>query len=273
MNPLICYLQPKDIKEVQEELSRIPCDKLYIKYYAYPNPHRIARDYFLEHPEYDWLVFLTNDLIATRYDFESIKGAIKKHPMIEVVCGVCNVDLEDNKDYWNVCYNLPTLELNSRRYHWVKRGSFSEIQRVRFAGFPFMWIKREVVESLMSYIHDGKARAGFDGTDLFGKDGYAADLWFCHACYHSNIPIYCMPAAEMKHLRFYGEMLVGKRKPITELYNSKTGLYTHLKEYDMDIIPDNSKQDLVKFHENVKNYQLSLEKERIQSNKNHMKLV
>lgn len=215
MNPLLCYLRPKDIPEVLDNLEQVPCDKLYINYYQYPHPHRIARDYFLAHPEYDWMIVHTNDLVVTKDDYEKIKKDIEDHPFLEIISGVCNVDMDKESDVWNICYNLPTLEFMNRRYHWVKKGSFEGIQRVRFAGFPFMWIKRQVVEGLMSYLDNEKTRAGFDGTDLFGKDGYAADLWFMHACYKSNIPVYVDSRVDMKHLRFVGEMLVGKREPIT----------------------------------------------------------
>lgn len=217
INPLICYLRPKDIPQVLDELEKIPCDKLYINYYPYPYPHRIARDYFLAHPEYTHLVMCTNDLVVTHKDYEGMLRNIVNHPMIDVWCGVCNVDTTEECDYWNICFDLPVLKW-PRQYNWIHKNSGLKgyVIRVPFAGFPFMWIQRKVMEKMCL---NGEDRPGFDGTDLFGKDGYAADLWFCHSLWDWHVPIYCDTNIDMLHLRFFGDMQVGKKEPFVEFIN------------------------------------------------------
>lgn len=227
---LHAYLQPKDIPEVTDHLDEIPCDKLLIQYYPYPHPHRILREFMIEHKEYTHLAIHTNDLVVTISDYDKMMMNLFNHPFLEVIAGVCNVDQEGEKDVWNVCFNLPTLDIKTRVYHWVKKGGFNGIQRVRFAGFPYMWVKREILENIDS----NSQRPIFDGTDLFGKDGYSADLWFSHGLYHSNIPIYCDSNIEMKHLRYFGEMQVG-RKPTQTIW-VKDGIAQRIPKYDMGVM-------------------------------------
>jgi hypothetical protein len=212
VNPLICYLQAKDIPDVLNPLKEIPCDKLYIKYYAYPHPHRIARDFFLEHEEYTHLIIHPPDLIVKAPHFFLLKNDLEYHDFLEVLGGVCNVDMGENIDKWNICFNLPSLGIHKRVYQWVKKRRFDpSIIRVRHCGNSFMFVSRAVVENLK----DESGRPGLDGTDLYDKDGFAPDLFFCTSCYKSNIPIYVDTEVQMVHLRFEGDMLVGKREPQT----------------------------------------------------------
>jgi len=215
INPLLVYLRPKDIPIVLENLDTIPCDKLYINYYPYPHPHRIARDYFLAHPEYTHLLICTNDLVVTKQDYDKMLENIVNYPMLDVMCGVCNVDGDQEKDFWNICPDLPQLDANRRVYHWYHKqcGLKGFIFRVAFAGFPFMCIARHIVEGLMRK----PGRPGYDGCDLFGVDGFAADLWFCTALWELHVPIYCDSNIEMLHLRYEYEMQVGKKEPNCEL--------------------------------------------------------
>ena len=216
INPLICYLRPKDIPEVLTEMEKIPCDKLYINYICYPYPHRIARDYFLSHPEYTHLMIIPNDLVVTRKDYERMIDNISKYPMLDVLCGVCNVDLDQEKDYWAICHNLP--DLGGMNYNWYKSSLRDVLQgriiRVPFAGMPFMVMARHVIEGLTNEL----SRPGYDGTDLFGKEGYATDVYLCHNLWNFHIPIYCDTGIEMLHLRYKYEMQVGKKSPSCELH-------------------------------------------------------
>lgn len=217
VNPLICYLRPKDIPIVLDSLNEIPCDKLYINYYGYPFPHKAARDYFLAHDEYTHLCIVTNDLVVTLEDYKKMYFNISMYPMLDVMCGVCNVDGDQEKDKWNITLDLPDLKGEfGRNYHWVKmRDELRGIWlRPLFAGFPFMCVARNVIRAMMYR----PERPGYDGCDLFGKDGFAADLWFCHALHERNVPIYCDTSIEMLHLRYQYEMQVGKKEPNCELH-------------------------------------------------------
>jgi len=219
INPLITYLRPKDIPQVLDALETIPCDKLYINYYPYPHPHRIARDYFLAHPEYTHLCIVTNDLIVTSNHFDKMMSNVKNHPMLSVICGVCNVDGDQEKTKWNICLDLPPIKEKNRSYHWVKMND--ELRgiwlRVAFAGFPFMVCSRHIIEGLMQR----PERPGYDGCDLFGVDGFATDLWFCTSLWERHIPIFCDTGIEMKHLRYEYELQVGIKEPNCELYKGE----------------------------------------------------
>ena len=156
----------------------------------------------------------TNDLVVTPKDYRKMIKNIDNHPMLNVICGVCNVDHLQEKDFWNICFNLP--DLGGMNYQWVK--AMDELRntwlRVKFAGFPFMCIKR----ALMNVLKVRPERPGYDGCDLFGKDGFAADNWFCHALYELHEPIYCDTSIEMDHLRYEYDMQVGKKEPNCELH-------------------------------------------------------
>ena len=197
-------------------MEKIPCDKLFINYIPYPWPHRIARDYFLTHPEYTHLMIIPNDLIVTLKDYRKMVRNIDNYPMIDVICGVCNVDTEQEKDYWAICQNLPAL--GSMDYQWypskIKEYLQGAIIRVPFAGMPFMCMARHVIEGLTR----NEARPGYDGTELFGKDGFATDVHLCHNLWNNHIPIYCDTSIEMLHLRYKYDMLVGKKDPNCELH-------------------------------------------------------
>jgi len=52
MKILLVYLQPKDIPEVLEPLDDIFCDKLYLKYFPYPDVYFEALDFIKLHREY-----------------------------------------------------------------------------------------------------------------------------------------------------------------------------------------------------------------------------
>lgn len=51
IKPLLVYLQAGDYPEVLEPLKDIPCDKLILKYMAYPWPHDLAREFFRDGPK------------------------------------------------------------------------------------------------------------------------------------------------------------------------------------------------------------------------------
>jgi hypothetical protein len=215
IKPLYCYLQPKDIPEVLEPLEQIPCDKLYIKYFPYPYPHRIVREFFLQREQYTHLILHTNDYIVTKQDYEKLISDVEKYPFLEVISGTMNVDLQDELNNMAFTFDLPTLHY-PRVYNWLPRGLVKGIQRVRHVGFSLTCIKRMVIMDLKI---DG--RNGFDGTDMDKTEDFAPDLWFSHSCNAANIPIYVDTDIQLHHMRFHGEMLVGKEEPTLEFVKWK----------------------------------------------------
>ena len=231
INPLYVYLQPKIIPHVLEPLKEIPCDKLYIRYYPYPEPHRIARKFFLEHPEYTHLIIHPNDIIITKADYLKLLDDLQRYPFLEVISGVMNVDLEDNKDHLAACFNLPLLNYNDRRYYWIPREHVKGIQRVRHVGFSLTAISRKVIEELK----DENGRPGFDGVDPKTESIDGADVWFSNCCYHAGIPIYIDCDIFLVHERYVGEMQVGKKEPHIEFIPYKLTMKELKKYYDTSI--------------------------------------
>ena len=228
IKPLLAYLQAKDIPEVLNELQYIPCDKLYVKYYAYPNPHRIIREYFLSHPEYTHLCIVPPDLIVTEKNYWDMYQNVVDYPFISVISGVCNVDLMDEKDYWACTKVLPGLQ-EPRVYDWYHKdcGLKGHIFTVPHSGFVFPWISRHVIERLTL---NGE-RPGYDGTFLDGsKDGFASDLLFSHSLWNNHVPQYVDSNVEMKHLRYEGEMMVGVKDPHCLLYKGRTAMYLNVTD-------------------------------------------
>ena len=238
INPLICYWRPKDIQPVLDGLDSIPCDKLYLNYFAYPHNYTISRKYFLEHPEYTHYVALPNDLVPTKEIFDKLVKTIEeKDP--PVLSGVCNVDMEGNKDKVNVCLKLPAIKYydpktgQHRIYKWLAESQRKtliekgfEQMEFAFAGFPFMFIRRDIIEK----IPFATLPFQVDERPIWeAAGGFGGDLAFCTSCKYHGIPVLVDLTCMMDHLRFYGEMLVGKRQPNIEFIN-KQGQKTLIHE-------------------------------------------
>ena len=204
IKPLLCYLQAADYPEILKELEKIPCDKLILKYMPYPNPHNIARDFFLEHEEYTHLIIHPQDLIVTKRHYENIVADLQKFDY-PVLAGVCNVDNNKLKHHWNFCVKLPAWHIHDRYYNWCPMGEGLGILKVKFQGFAFCFIKRNVIE-----------RKTIEGDFIFrgaihteGKP--APDLTFCTNCDNYNIPLYVDSRIRMSHLAKHMGLLVNKR--------------------------------------------------------------
>ena len=216
--PLWVYWHAVDIEQVTEGLKTIPCDQYHISYYDYPFPHREARRYFLEHPEYTHIILHPNDLICDVSHFEGLKKMVLENDF-DVCCGVCNVDTNKYKDYWNVTKNLPSLDYENRRYYWLSKNRYpNTIIQVPFAGFPAMCVKRHVIEKtpVNSFLNPQKTT---DAPIWEVKGGFSNDLIFCHNLKDLDIKINCNTAIQMLHLRYHGINQVGKKEPKTTFYN------------------------------------------------------
>lgn len=216
INPLICYWRPKDLPKVLENLNNIECDKLYCNYMPYPSNYIESRKFFLEHPEYTHYVALPNDLVVTKEIFEKLCNTLEKFDF-PVLSGCCNVDMVGNKDKVNICFNLPEIPYDRRIYRWMAESQRkhliskgSEIIELGFAGFPCMFIRRDILEKIPFATLPFKV----DERPIWeARGGFGGDLAFCTSLKYYGISNRVDLTCLMEHLRFEGKMLVGIKKP------------------------------------------------------------
>ena len=184
----------KDLPEVLEPLKEIPCDKYYVNYYTAKQAFKFARDFFLNNEEYTHLIVHTVDMIATKEGFEALMNHDQNY---DVVSGVMNVDLTDNKDNLAITDGIPAENPKGRIFNWIARKEYSELIKVDWIGFSFTRISRKAVKELP-----------------FREDssGYSQDVMFAIDCKNKNIPIYADTGIFFKHLRYQGELMVGKKE-------------------------------------------------------------
>ncbi len=227
-NPLLVYWRPKDIQPVLDGLDTIPCDKLYMNYFPYPYNYTISRDFFLASPQYTHYIAQPNDLVPTLEIYRKLTRRMEANPDKPVICGVCNWDTGKYKDYINITSNLPELAYQSRVYRKISKNRYpNTFLKVPWAGFPFMFIRRDVVEKIPF------AQVPFETKDRpvwETKGGFGGDVAFAHSCKFYNIPIWADTSCNMEHLRFYGEMLVGKKPPNIEFKSYDGSLKSCHKE-------------------------------------------
>lgn len=213
-NPLIGYYHAVDLDQVKDGLNTINEDKLQVSYFPYPYPHRIIEDYFNTHLEYTHLIMIPNDLVYDDKSFQKTKEAIEKYDY-PILSGLCNVDLKEHKDSWNVCFKLPELSYLNRRYRWLAESTRKELLnrnsrfvKVMFAGYPAICIKRNVIESVrLNFLNDTIKTNELPIWE--SKGGFANDLIFCHNVNDKNIEIICDLENTLLHFRYEGQSQIG----------------------------------------------------------------
>ena len=212
--PIIAYYHAVDLPEVIDGLNTIYNEKLVVSYFKYPYPHRIIEDWFYTHQDYTHLIMIPNDLVYNMDNFEKTKEIILKHNY-PVLSGICNVDLKEYKDKWNVCQSLPALPYIHRRYRWLADSTRKALMNaglrllpVDFAGYPALCIRRDV----LSLVKINKLNNTIKTKELpiwEAKGGYSNDLIFCHNLYDTGISIICDLENTMLHFRYTGKSQVG----------------------------------------------------------------
>lgn len=207
MNPLIIYLQPKDgLKEVEDELKKIQCDILKLKYFPYPEVYRIALTTIKAHPEYDFIVWVQNDIVLTCTGFEQLKRGLES-TQAAILGAVMNVDLSP-KGINLLAYTVDTFvfEKNqigfiSKDPPYVKKGRFEGLTKVFHNGGVF-------ITSREFYLK-------FPLTGM-GKGGYNADIKQGLEIHKAGFNYWVDNNINLKHLRYQGKMQVGRKIPQVE---------------------------------------------------------
>lgn len=204
INFLLCSPSPRDLPEVYSALKKCPYDRLYAKYFPEVQAYTLLRNYFLSHAEYTHLVICPDDLIIEKKNVENLRDILEKQPY-DVLAGVCNVDLGENRGKLNVTHNLPHPtrwvpergQTGWRTYDWFREDEVTEgIFPVKFSGFACQAISREIVERLP--FQDDSA---FNGTP--GMTTGAIDVMFANQCFSQKPFILQMVdfGNRMRHLK------------------------------------------------------------------------
>ncbi len=196
------------------------CDVLYVRYAFEFDAYKYARDYFLDHKEYDYLLLATDDIVVKPEHIRQLKKDIEDFTF-PVIGGMMNVDEEEYMDQWgnlNICYELALKDRRLRHYINIKRNELpkEDIFQVKFNGFALLAIRRDIVE-LFPFHSDGI----FRGTGVsFGASLDFVFCWYCHehrwtekGVEKMSIPIYVDQRIDMQHLRKSGKSQAEERKP------------------------------------------------------------
>ena len=207
-----------NIEEVENQnpLLMKECDVLNIRYCFEFDAYKWARDYFLEHEEYDYFVIATDDIVVKPEHIRQLKEdlSIRLSPEDEefrsfaVLSGMMNVDEIDYPNgNLNICMCLALKDKKLRHYDWLDltRLPKDDIFQVKFSGFPLMAIRRDIVK-MFPFATDSI----FKGKGM--QFGASLDFVFCWYCHEYNIPVCVDKRIFMHHLRGQGKHQAGERK-------------------------------------------------------------
>jgi hypothetical protein len=202
---LIVSPSPRQILQVKEGIDDIRgVPKLLVKYFQEIDAYKIFRDYFLAHKkDFDYLVISPDDLIVGQRYYDMLIKDLEKE-QYPILCGVCNVNLLGSPETLAICIDkLPSMHRNERDYgyadfrnkdHPVQNG----IIKVKFAGFPFMFIRKDIVEQID---FTGDLPYNLDQPPHQTNAGIInMDLPFCYECDKKGIEIYCDTRVKLVHL-------------------------------------------------------------------------
>jgi hypothetical protein len=153
------------------------------------------------------MILHPDDLIVNQSHYILLKQDIEQFEY-PVLSGICKVSVNRPQLLAATISKLPTPFRHTRKYDFVKTNlSPLDIVRVIWSGFPFMWIRRDVLEKIELD----------DDSKWNPKDpnkGWSFDVVFCYHCNEQGIPIYTNFNVIMEHLKDKGHMIkTGTSKP------------------------------------------------------------
>lgn len=229
--PLLVSPSPRDIPEVLEAHRRLPYDMLYAKYFTERNAYPLLRNYFLEHPEYTHMIICPDDLVIKPEDVDMLRQDLYENDY-PILSGMCNVDLDINKDSYSITLNIPhpmrpllpkegTRRWGWRWYAWYNDDLIKKEQELQkrvilqvwHSGFALQAIRRDVVESF-GFETDAKANS------LEHWECAGTDVMYSNSCALTGVPIYADPRIKMLHLRKSGPVEITLGDPYLVLYHA-----------------------------------------------------
>lgn len=213
-NPLVIFANAYDCFPAIHAAEKLPADTLFVNYFPYPENYFVAEEFFEKHEEYSHILYLAPDVVMMERDFEILCKHIQEEKF-HVLGPLCNVDTEKYKDRLACTQELPSLEYAKRRYYWLSEGArLALIQN----GRKFLQVKFNAG----LYLMDRETKMKVKWTKLpyatderpiwESRGGYACDLAQSHFLNFLDIPIMVDLNIKIKHLRYAGELQVGKKE-------------------------------------------------------------
>jgi hypothetical protein len=231
-------------KEGIDDIKGVP--KLLVKFFNEADAYKIMRDYFLKHKkDFDYMAIVPDDLIVGQRYYDMLIADLEKEKY-PVLCGVCNVNLVNNQvDRLAICIDkLPDIRKTLREFGWADLRNKDHpvpegIIKVKFAGFPFIFIRKDIVEQI-----------DFTGDLPYNQDipphstgSTAMDTQFCWECDKKGIDIYCDTRVRMVHLAgatpslfgYSSDILYVGVRPAKVLYIDRNGREKDITQEALDI--------------------------------------
>lgn len=234
---LIACPSPRDLKPWKDGIDSVKgIPKLLVKYYKELEAYTIMRDYFLDHKDkYDYLCIIPDDLIVTQEGFNKLLQDIEELNNPPVFSGICNYGLVPGEETrLAICIDkIPHPQLRGRVYAWADLRNKDHpvptgIIKVMFAGFPCMFIRKDILEEIPL-----NGDIEWNVERLPSTDSQSFDLAFCHECKERGIPIMVDTRVLFIHMKSCNphifkcdpeKILVGKKEyPPKIIYVDETG--------------------------------------------------
>ncbi len=191
-------MNTSDYPDILKELKEIPCTKIIINYMPYPHPHNLARDYFLDHPEYTHLIVMAHDCLVTKQNYEDLIKTVLDNPEKKIIAAVCNVERAGHplNKMMNICFECPSMNKNERHYSWIPFNSVSGLIKVGFQGNAFTIIERSIIERYT--IEGAPVFQGTTHRDNLQFSG-SPDITMCNKLKKLNIDIWANTEIKILH--------------------------------------------------------------------------
>lgn len=243
INPLVVILRPRDILEVIQSLRGITeYDVLWVNYFPKAEAWAIARKFIKsQSEEYTHLMIILDDLVAGPEHVAALVRDLEEHPEIQVISGVCNVDItEKGQQLAAVCNEIPHKDRGLRRYHWIPWSDLPAegIHAIPHSGYAIMTIARDlIVNNIVTLEGDLDAFPDYNPADgnatpVIGDPGGITmtmmdsllqccyDVVLSHQLEDAGIKAYVDFGLRLKHLKVesggHQHLLVGIRQPFTK---------------------------------------------------------
>lgn len=207
INLLIFSPSPRNIPWFNQKLEILneKYDVLRVKNdFTEIGAYRSGREFFLKHPEYTHLAILPDDLLVEVEQVDKLVSDLKKYNY-PVLSGICNFAYSSRNFFERMSLidfkKFDAVQELSRtgKYDYFKnimhrsdyqkllesfKNKKDKIVRAAYSAFPFMIIRRDIVEKIP-----------------FGANEMGVDTVFAQSCINTNTPIYVDLEVETAHLK------------------------------------------------------------------------
>jgi hypothetical protein len=158
MKPLLVIFRPRNIQMFEEAIVKIKADKLHINYFPQHIAYPLARIEFLKREEYTHFVLITDDLIVTPKDYDTLLNECEDY---DVISGWGNNWLYGPwADYSSVSFSMPPYPPSGGTIEGYNFASIETLEAIKetiisvpHQGTMLSFLKREIVERI-PFRHD-----------------------------------------------------------------------------------------------------------------------